>query len=382
MKKRVRIIAISVTALFLSICIPFVSLGITKETVWTNWDYFFKNNSLRFTNFAFNVSDKVSIPHLDTLDTYDFSSFMSDYIESYSGGYYSTLSGTPSFSYYVRYFNQEQYNTFNTYGILLSDNVSSYGIIFVRFYDESNSLLTTIRLDARQMGNSGHIINDYVDMIYNTSLYPSNYTIQGQLLTISSFTLKNVVKRIEIEFNHYFNGSLFGNYIIPTYKIGYEKLTYDEWEQKQIDMHEQTLNEISQIGDDISRVGDDVSRIGSEISQFHNDLTSLPSDFDVSQGDSTVSQIGTDVSNIAGWENDINDDINSYVSDIENFDTSALESYVEEGLNPLTNDTQDIAYESFLKNMYDSLGMGTYFVVFAPFAIIFVLFKFVLGGIT
>lgn len=398
MKKRARIIAISVTALFLSFSIPILTVfGENLDIYWSVAKRNLTSANLYTSkpSFSYVGSSYYNLDLTSNIDT----SLINTYLKVAKVG----VNSTESFArVYTNRFSLSGYNGFTSGYIGLDGN--NYSNIILRFYDSSGAQVYIHEIQTYTV--TGSYRDDYVTFIWNSSplivTNGNNENLTVQVATFTSFYSKNLLSLgaiyCEVEYIYDFSYVNYIEVIIPIFNIVGDNNTSDDTSEDTSEdiSGDDTSNDLNEIENKLenitqslvdsigatNEVKDEVSRLGDEISQFHTDLTSLPPDFDTSAYEGVVSQIGDDVSNLTDWENSINDNINQYVSDVENFDTSALESYVEEGLNPLTNDTQDIAYESFLKNMYDSLGMGTYFVVFAPFAVIFVLFKFVIGGIT
>lgn len=376
MKKSSRYIAICITALFLSICIPVVSIAM--ETSIT----YLEPSSMSYSNGIFYLVTDSSSDFPPT-----FTNFYTN-LGDYNYGYIMTnsLSSYSSYQFDYTYNISGNYNSFEVPVVIAQTN-SSYSLN-VFFRESSGGREYYISLSA-------YYINRIVDT--GNPYYSSDYDIYVDASLISNpgptgdhyiylmrfYTQSTRFKIYRFQEYHSF-GNLSGHFLLPIYKLGMKVTTYTEWEQEQKQMHDDTINEISQIGDDVSRVGNEVSRVGSEvsrvgeeISQFHNDLTSYdesdaPSvnDYNMSDNIDTINSFDTEISNFI-------DDHNGYTS----YDYDSEYSGIGDNFSWDEQSDGDMSFWDFVVNLWGTLQMRVVIVAFVPLAFAYVILKFVIGGI-
>lgn len=364
MKKRVRIIAISFTALFLSFCIPFVSICMETLDIYISPSNSILNNTTATSYTFYNVNDSSA----------DFPpTFTNLYINlgDYNYGYYM-VNGNSGYQFVFSsvYDIPDEYNSVDFYFVVNQSNYSNSIHLRFRLFGDTSDRTTNITLSFLQNQSFPRVING---ITWNRELvYVSGPTGGLYVYKVSLFSEEKIISFSSI-LNYM---SLTGYFLIPSYKMHYNYVSYTEWEKEQKEMHQQTLNEISQIGDDVSRVGEEVSKIGDEISQFHTDLTSYDESDAPYIDDGNFSQNMDDINSV---ENELVDFANS--NDFTSYDLEGDLSDADLNFSWDEQTDGDYSFWQFVNSLWTTLHIKDVLLGFVPFAFIFIILKFFFGGI-
>lgn len=374
MKKSARYITICITAFFLSFGILFVSLGLEEVYNYISHSSFtFGGGGTVPTSYTYYSVDSSSSDFPPTFTNYyvDFDAYNDGYVMiQYSTN--PTIQLSINYPYYT-----EDYNTFDTISIVGTNTSSWYQRLYFSYFTSNRWFNDSVQISKSDLNKSSPLT---INSSYGATIYCSwsSISVPGPTGNTSCYKVSfygDIPIRLTGITNTFSGYS--GYSLVPIYKVRYSVMEYTEWEKEQKEMHQQTLNEISQIGDDVSRVGDEVSKIGDEISQFHTDLTSYDesdapdiNDYNMSENIDTMTSFDTDISNFI-------DDNNGFTS--YDYDTELSSIGDNFSWDEVTDG--DISFWEFVVSLWSVLHMREIIVVFVPLAFVYVILKFVIGGI-
>lgn len=260
--------------------------------------------------------------------------------------------------------------------------------------------------DFANLGPTGTYSDEYISTSWRYSTYVYDDALDNKQFTVNAvsfagFTVntssENTPIKCEMSFDcRVENADVIQEFIVPVFPVnnGSPPISESSDESSDSGNINSTLDEMQEQLDDVitglGGIQDEVSQLGDDISQGFADLNSAEESRhneimgdDYSTDQSGIDNMGLQVSELDNNFSDHDIDISNGIDNLNSFDESDLFDDIESAFNDLDNAAghNDMHYTSFVQQFYSTLGIGTYLLFLVPFCMIFVLFKFVLGGV-
>lgn len=325
---------------------------------------------------------------------FDLTPSSSDYpIYRYAHYVGNTTSASTNSLGYVQYIIEDDSDYYTTYIIVPKVNNSTS--IQIQYFNSSGSMFYSHAINGTTLNTSGSYSDAIFGAVWNTNPYvyidADGNNLSYQIISFATYSFDNIESSlIAIHVNGYTyrgTGSLILETMIPIFAIqghysgssggdtsgdtsggdsGGSNVDLSEIEDELADMNQALSNTIGAIS----------SQTIKEES-WHNEIMGEEYSLD----DSPIDNMEDYVSQMDDIEASRDLEFSEGMDLINSFDESGFVDDVNSALVGLDDNINDITVMSFASNLYHNLGLGDFVGIFVGFAVIFILFKFVIGGV-